>query len=105
MIAVLLLDAVTDNVIQIPLHWAIEFAQFTLAAYYFMGGAMTLKNDNHVRMDLIYANLTAAREGADGPGDDFCLIFYLCVLLWGSISSLTYAIETDERASRSGTPR
>jgi hypothetical protein len=26
-----------------------------------------------------------------------CLGFYLCVMLWGSISSLQYAIETDER--------
>ena len=59
MIAILLLDAVTRNVIHMPLHWCIEFAQFTLAAYYFMGGPMTLKNDRHVRMDLIYAHLSS----------------------------------------------
>src|SRR5918994_1985473 len=58
MIGVLLLDAVMRNVVQIPLHWCVEFAQFTLAAYYFMGGAWSLKNDSHVRMDLFYARLS-----------------------------------------------
>ena len=39
MVGVLLLDAVTRNVIRMPLHWCVEFAQFTLAAYFFIGGA------------------------------------------------------------------
>ena len=58
MIGILLLDAITRNVIQIPLHWPVELAQFTLAAYYFMGGAKTLKDNSHVRMDLFYDNLS-----------------------------------------------
>ncbi len=35
---VLLLDAVTRNVLHIPLHWRVERARFILAACYFMGG-------------------------------------------------------------------
>jgi TRAP-type mannitol/chloroaromatic compound transport system permease small subunit len=97
MIAVLLLDAITRNVIHIPLHWCVEFAQFTLAAYFFMGGAMTLKNDDHVRMDLIYSHLSPRGRDRMDLVTIACLGFYLCVMLWGSISSLTYAIETDER--------
>ena len=64
MIGILLLDAVTRNLIKMPLHWCIELAQFTLAAYYFMGGPMTLKNNDHVRMDLFYDRLSvnAARR-------------------------------------------
>jgi TRAP-type mannitol/chloroaromatic compound transport system permease small subunit len=93
----LLLDAVTRNVLNIPIHWAIEFTQFTLAAYFFMGGPITLKNNSHVRMDLWYANLS---DRAKAKLDLFtvgCLIFYLGVMLVGSISSLQYAIETGER--------
>ncbi|MCA0433608.1 MAG: TRAP transporter small permease subunit [Proteobacteria bacterium] len=97
MIAVLLLDAVTRNVIRMPLHWCVEVAQFTLAAYYFLGGAMTLKNNDHVRMDLFYDRLSERGKA----GLDFvtmaCLLFYLGVLLVGSISSLEYAIATGER--------
>ncbi len=97
MVGILLLDAVTRNVINIPLHWGIEAAQFTLAAYYFMGGAMTIKNDDHVRMDLFYGKYT--RKGKDwiDVATIGCLLFYLVVMLIGSISSLEYAIETNEK--------
>ncbi len=97
MIAVLLLDALTRNVVEIPIHWAIEAAQFTLTAYYFMGGAMTLKNNSHARMDLFYESLSEKGKARMDLLTIGCLIFYLCVLLFGSISSLQYAIETGER--------
>lgn len=97
MVAILLLDAVTRNVIQIPLHWCIELAQFTLAAYYFLGGAMTLKNNDHVRMDLFYEKLSERGKAWLDLITIGCLMFYLVVLLIGSISSLEYAIQTGER--------
>ena len=81
MIGVLLLDAITRNVIHIPLHWCVEFAQFTLAAYYFMGGALTLKNDDHVRMDLIYSHLSPRGRDRMDLVTVGCLFFYLCVML------------------------
>lgn len=95
--AVLMFDAFTRNVINMPVHWAIELTQFTLAAYYFMGGAMTLKNNDHVRMDLFYANLTERGKAKLDLLTVGCLIFYLVVMLLGGISSLQYAIETGER--------
>lgn len=96
MIGVLLLDAVTRNVIRIPLHWCIEFAQFTLAAYFFMGGAITLKNNDHVRMDLFYEGLSVRGKARMDLATAGCLLFYLGVMLFGSISSLRYAIATNE---------
>lgn len=93
----LLLDAVTRNVLNIPVHWAIEFTQFTLAAYYFLGGPMTLKNNDHVRMDLWYANMSERGKARVDLFTVWCLIGYLGVMLVGSISSLQYAIETGER--------
>ena len=95
--ATLLLDAVTRNVLNIPVHWAIELTQFTLAAYYFMGGPITLKNNEHVRMDLWYANLSDRGKAKLDLFTVWCMIFYLGVMLVGSISSLQYAIETNER--------
>ena len=97
MVGVLLLDAVTRNVVHIPLHWCIEFAQFTLAAYYFMGGAMTIKDDSHVRMDLFYERLSTRGRAKMDLVTIGCMLFYLSVMLIGSISSLRYAIETGER--------
>lgn len=97
MVATLLLDAVTRNVINYPVHWAIELTQFTLAAYYFLGGPFTLKNNDHVRMDLLYASLSERGKAKLDLVTIWCLIFYLVVMLMGSISSLKYAIATDER--------
>ena len=94
--AVLLLDAFTRNVVHIPLHWCIELAQFILAAYYFMGGAMTLKDNDHVRMDLIYERFSERGKAIIDLITVWCLLFYLGVLLFGSISSLRYAIATNE---------
>jgi len=96
MVGVLLLDAITRNVINIPLHWCVELAQFTLAAYYFMGGAMTIKNGDHVRMDLLYERLSVRGKSVMDLVTILCLLFYLSVLLYGSISSLGYAIQTGE---------
>jgi TRAP-type mannitol/chloroaromatic compound transport system permease small subunit len=95
--ATLLMDAVTRNILNIPVHWAIEFTQFTLAAYYFMGGPITLKNNEHVRMDLWYANMSDRGKAKLDLFTVWCMIFYLGVMLVGSISSLQYAIETNER--------
>lgn len=97
MVGVLLINVLSDKVLSMPLHWSIEFAQFTLAAYYFAGGPMTLKNESHVRMDLWYERLSERGKAKVDAVTIFCLGFYLVVMLIGSISSLTYAIETGER--------
>lgn len=97
MIGVLIFDVVSDKVFASPQNWVIEFAQFTLAAYYFMGGAKTLKDDDHVRMDLIYARLTPRGKARVDSITVFFLIFYLAILLWGSVSSLIYSWETNQR--------
>lgn len=97
MIGVLLLDAVTRNLIRMPQHWPIEFAQFTLAAYYFGGGAYSLREGAHVRMDLLYARFGVRGRALMDMVTSLCMLFYLGVLLWGGISSLEYSIEIDQR--------
>lgn len=93
----LIFDAITRNLIKMPVHWAVELTQFTLAAYYFMGGPITLKNNEHVRMDLWYATLSERAKAKVDLVTVWCLIFYLGVLLTGGISSLQYAIATNEK--------
>jgi TRAP-type mannitol/chloroaromatic compound transport system permease small subunit len=97
MIGVLLLDAITRNALDVPLHWCVEVAQFTLLAYFFLGGPMTLKDDDHVRMDLIYQTLSLRGKAIMDLLTSGCLLFYLVVMMIGSISSLRYAIATGER--------
>ncbi|MBT8433776.1 MAG: TRAP transporter small permease subunit, partial [Gammaproteobacteria bacterium] len=53
MIATLLINAFTRNIINLPLSWCIEMAQFTMTAYYIVGGPYSMQLDSHVRMDLL----------------------------------------------------
>ena len=97
MIGVLLLDAVTRNVIRIPLHWCIEMAQFTMAAYYIVGGPYSMQLDSHVRMDLLYSRFSPQNQARLDCFTALFLVIYLVVLLIGAISSTLYAIEYDQR--------
>jgi TRAP-type mannitol/chloroaromatic compound transport system permease small subunit len=97
MIAVLLLGAVTRNIINIPLSWTVEMAQFILAGYYIVGGAYSMKLNDHVRMDLLYDYFSDRNKAKIDSFTNFFLVFYLVCLLVGSISSTVYAIETGQR--------
>ncbi|MGM0560998.1 MAG: TRAP transporter small permease subunit [Pseudomonadota bacterium] len=97
MILVLLTDAISRNIINMNIHWAIEMAQFTLAAYYIVGGAHSLQLGTHVRMDLIYGQLSLKGKAWVDVLTSGFMVFYLAILLFGSISSTIYAIETDQR--------
>jgi len=97
MIGTLLLDTVTRKVLNVPLFWCVELAQFTLAAYFLMGGAYSIQLESHVRMDLIYDRLSERNKARMDCFTSVFLVGYLIVLLIGSISSTIYAIETDQR--------
>lgn len=97
MMGIMLYDVVARKFLDIYIMWGLEFLQFTLAAYYFMGGAKTLKDNTHVRMDLFYDRFSARGKAWLDLATVGCLIFYIAILLWGSISSLQFSIETDQR--------
>lgn len=97
MIGVLLLGAITRNVLNIPLSWTIEMAQFTMTAYYIIGGPYSLITNDHVRMDLVYDRYSDKTKARIDVFTSFFLVFYLVCLLIGSISSTMYAIEYGQR--------
>ncbi|MCC5974488.1 MAG: TRAP transporter small permease subunit [Rubellimicrobium sp.] len=97
MMGVMLYDVVARKFLDIYIMWGLEFLQFTLAAYYFMGGAKTLKDNTHVRMDLFYDRLSLRGKAWLDLATVGCLIFFVGVMLWGSISSLQFSISTGQR--------
>tara|TARA_B100000029_G_scaffold58945_1_gene53088 strand:- start:51 stop:560 length:510 start_codon:yes stop_codon:yes gene_type:complete len=97
MMFILILSFVTRNIINIPLIWIIEMAQFVMTGYYLLGGGYSMLTDDHVRMDLIYSKLKDKTKALLDSITSVFLIFYLVVLFYGSISSLTYTIETNQR--------
>ena len=97
MMFILILSFVTRNIINIPLIWIIEMAQFVMTGYYLLGGGYSMLTDDHVRMDLIYSKLKDKTKALLDSLTSVFLVFYLVVLLIGSISSLNYTIETNQR--------
>ena len=93
----LILSFVTRNIINIPLIWIIEMAQFVMTGYYLLGGGYSMLTDDHVRMDLIYSKLKDRTKAILDSITSVFLITYLVILLIGAYSSLEYTIQTNQR--------
>ena len=97
MMFLLILSFITRNIINFPLMWIIEMAQFTITAYYLLGGGYSMLTDDHVRMDLFYGKLSNKGKAKMDVFTSFFQIFYLIILFIGSITSLIYTIETKQK--------
>ena len=97
MMFLLILSFITRNIINFPLMWIIEMAQFTITAYYLLGGGYSMLTDDHVRMDMFYGRLSKKGKAKMDIFTSFFLIFYLAILFFGSITSLIYTLETKQK--------
>lgn len=97
MMGILLFSAVSRTFFNTPHIWAMEMAQFTMAAYYLLGGGFSMILGAHVRMDVFYGEWSPKRRATVDAVTIFCLIFYLTVLLIGGISSTAYSLEYGQR--------
>ncbi|MGB8623056.1 MAG: TRAP transporter small permease subunit [Paracoccaceae bacterium] len=82
----------------LPSLWTLEMAQFLLMAYFLLGGAYSFQLGANVRMDLFYSQWSDRQKAWIDAITVLFLIFYLGVMLWGGVSSTTYAIEYGERS-------
>jgi len=76
-----------------PSLWTLEMAQFSMVAYYILGGAYAIQMSANVRMDLFYGSWSTKRKAWFDAFTVFFLIYYLGVLLYGGFDSLTYSFQ------------
>lgn len=81
-----------------PSLWSVEMAQFVMVAYFMLGGAYTLRDEEHVRMDLLYGAWPVRRRARVDLVTGFALIIFLVLLQVGGIASLIYSFQYWERA-------
>ncbi len=62
MIGVLLYEPIARTLFDKPHIWAVEIAQFTMAAYYLLGGGYSMILKGHVRMDLLYGRWSEKKQ-------------------------------------------
>ena len=97
MIAILLYEPIARNLFGKSSIWAVEMAQFTMAAYYLLGGGFSMMLKGHVRMDLLYGRWSEKKKATYDVFTDLFLIFYLVFLLYGAYSSIEYAVMYGQR--------
>ena len=97
MMGILLFSSISRTVFNVPFSWVMEMAQFTMAAYYLLGGGYSMQLKSHVRMDVLYERWSPRKQAFVDTLTSGFLIFYLAVLLYGGISSTAYAIEYGQR--------
>ncbi|HEX2148432.1 MAG TPA: TRAP transporter small permease subunit [Pseudorhizobium sp.] len=88
----------------LPSLWTLEMAQFVMSAYFLLGGAYSLQLDSHVRMDLAYGRWSPKTKAIVDVVTIFMLFVYLFFLLYGGISSTSYAIQYRETSYSSWSP-
>ncbi len=76
----------------LPSLWTLEMAQFTMVAYYILGGPYSIQLGSNVRMDLLYGEWSLRRKAWADLVTVLFLIFYLGVLLYGAIGSTAYSL-------------
>jgi TRAP-type mannitol/chloroaromatic compound transport system permease small subunit len=92
MIGILLYEPIARNFFDQSCIWAVEMAQFTMAAYYLLGGGYSMILRGHVRMDLLYDRWSDKKKAKVDAITGLFLIFYLVFLLYGAYSSIEYAV-------------
>lgn len=97
MIGILLFSSISRTFFNTPYLWTMETAQFTMAAYYMLGGGYSLLLKSHVRMDVFYERWSPKKQATVDSFTSIFLIFYLVILLYGAISSTSYALEYGQR--------
>lgn len=98
MMAILLWSTISKAAFVVPAFWTLELAQYSLAAYYILGGPYSIQLGSNVRMDLFYAGWSDRKKAWFDCFTVLLLIFYLGVLLWGGIDSTSYALQYNERS-------
>jgi TRAP-type C4-dicarboxylate transport system permease small subunit len=104
MMGILLFSSISRAGFNTPYIWVVEMAQFTMAAYYLLGGGYSMLMDSHVRVDIFYSRWPLKKRAFTDSITAFCLVFYLVFLLVGGISSTHYALEYGQKNYSSWAP-
>ena len=105
MIGVLLYSSIAKTFFLPPL-WTLEMAQFLMVAYFLLGGGYTMQPhmNSHVRLDLFYDKWSPRTRAIVDSVTITFLIFYVGVLLYGSIRSVNYALQYGEKGFSAWAP-
>ena len=104
MMGILLYSAISRYCFDSPVIWGVEMAQFTMVAYYILGGGFALLTNSHVRMDVFYGRWKWRKQAGMDVATSVFLVVYLGLLFYGCVSSTWYSIEFDQHNNSAWAP-
>lgn len=93
-----------SKVTLVPSLWTLEVAQYAMVAYFLLGGPYSVQLNANIRMDLFYSSWSDRRKTWTDAFTVLFLIFYLGVLLYGSVDSTIYSYEYQQRSPSAWRP-
>jgi len=91
-------EVIRGSVFSSPTEWTWELVAVMAGGMFMLGGAWVLKNEGHVRADVIFAHLSKKWK-AIFDVFFFTIIFFsfISVMIWTGLDKALYSIRIDER--------
>ena len=79
-----------------PTVWVAEGTVFGCGLLYLLGGAWTLKQDGHVRVDMLYHGLSRRGKAIIDCVTYFAFLLYIVVMIWAAWEYMLQSIAVRE---------
>jgi len=79
-----------------PTVWVSEATVFGCGLLYLLGGAWTLKQDGHVRVDMLYHGLSRRGKAIIDCVTYFAFLLYIAVMIWAAWQYMLQSIAVRE---------
>ena len=79
-----------------PTTWVSEATVFGCGLLYMLGGAWTLKQDGHVRVDMLYHGLSRRGKAIIDCVTYFAFLLYIAVMIWAAWQYMLQSIAVRE---------
>jgi TRAP-type mannitol/chloroaromatic compound transport system permease small subunit len=79
-----------------PTLWVAEGTVFGCGLLYMLGGAWTLRQDGHVRVDMLYHGLSRRRKALVDCLTYFAFLLYIAVMIWACWNYVTESVRLRE---------
>lgn len=77
-------EIVSRELFRQPTVWAAEFTVFACGLVYLLGGAWTLQQDAHVRVDILHNWFSPRTRALVDCLTFFAFLLYICVMIWAT---------------------
>jgi len=89
-------EIVVREILKSPTTWVSEATVFGCGLLYMLGGAWTLKQDGHVRVDMLYHGLSRRGKAIIDCVTYFAFLLYIAVMIWASWQYMLQSIAVRE---------